>query len=205
MNERNTQLSTDFIRIEIEKEATALGRRYIRLMCEDIITQAFWSGQNSKNCDTNHLQSYITRWQQEKNEVREPSVEELIEHEFNSVLLDHRYVEATMKSMTHSVKKKQNKMWLLIDDVREMDVEAIARTPSAGKKLLAAGGWDCLCLDHDLGCEETGHDILKWAFEHQNVPSKVILVTANPVGREAMQKVLEEKGYKTKNGTEFSI
>ena len=41
-------------------------------------------------------------------------------------------------------------MWLLIDDERNLNTDAIARTPEAGKKLLSIGGWSCLCLDHDL-------------------------------------------------------
>ena len=42
-------------------------------------------------------------------------------------------------------------MWLLIDDVRDLNADAIARTPEAGQRLLASGPWACLCLDHDLG------------------------------------------------------
>jgi hypothetical protein len=37
-------------------------------------------------------------------------------------------------------------MWLLIDDVRDLDVDVIARTAEAGKKLLEIGGWDCVCV-----------------------------------------------------------
>ena len=37
-------------------------------------------------------------------------------------------------------------MWLLIDDVRDLNADAIARTPEAGQRLLASGAtvvlWD---------------------------------------------------------------
>lgn len=52
-------------------------------------------------------------------------------------------------------------MWLLIDDERNLGTEAIARTPEAGKKLLAVGGWECLCLDHDLGTIESGYEVTR--------------------------------------------
>lgn len=82
-------------------------------------------------------------------------------------------------------------MWLLIDDVRDLKCDVIARTAEAGKKLLAVGGWECVCFDHDLGEKETGYDVLCWALENNLLPSKVQLVTSNPVGRENMRRALE--------------
>ena len=96
-------------------------------------------------------------------------------------------------------------MWLLIDDERDLNTDVIARTPSAGKKLLALGGWECLCLDHDLASEESGYDVLMWAIQGNFVPSKVQLVTSNPVGRANMRAALESVGYSTKDGINFSI
>ena len=32
-------------------------------------------------------------------------------------------------------------MWLLIDDVRDLNTDTIARTPEAGQRLLASGPW----------------------------------------------------------------
>ena len=32
-------------------------------------------------------------------------------------------------------------MWLLIDDVRDLNCEVTAKTPYAGKKMLAIGAW----------------------------------------------------------------
>jgi len=97
-----------------------------------------------------------------------------------------------------------NTMWLLIDDVRDLNTEAIARTPEAGKKLLAIGGWECLCLDHDLAAKESGYDILMWALEFGHLPSKVQLVTSNPVGRLNMRAALEATGYVTCDGSNFA-
>lgn len=96
-------------------------------------------------------------------------------------------------------------MWLLIDDCRDLGVDVIARTPEAGKRMLALGGWECLCLDHDLGSteSETGYDLLKWALEWKFVPQKVQLVTSNPVGRQNMRTALEAAGYKTTDGFNF--
>lgn len=94
-------------------------------------------------------------------------------------------------------------MWLLIDDVRDLNCEVTAKTPEAGKKMLALGGWECLCLDHDLGTEESGYDVAVWALEMGFMPAKVQLVTNNPVGRKNIADALMSAGYSTKNGTDF--
>jgi hypothetical protein len=95
-------------------------------------------------------------------------------------------------------------MWLLIDDERNLNVDVIARTPEAGKKLLAVSGWTCLCLDHDLGPEQSGYDILNWAILNNLVPERVQLVTSNPVGRSNMSAALENIGYFSVDGINFS-
>ena len=94
-------------------------------------------------------------------------------------------------------------MWLLIDDVRDLNCEVTAKTPEAGKKMLALGGWECLCLDHDLGVEESGYDVAVWALEKGFMPTKVQLVTSNPVGRKNIADALKASGYTTRNGTDF--
>lgn len=97
-------------------------------------------------------------------------------------------------------------MWLLIDDERDLQCDVIARTAEAGKKMLAIGGWEVLCLDHDLGDTEnnvTGYDICKWAIANDYLPNEVQLVTSNPVGRENIAKILLSNGYKTKEGIDF--
>ncbi len=88
-------------------------------------------------------------------------------------------------------------MWLLIDDIRNLDCEAIARTPQAAKELLKCNCWEGVCFDHDLGEGETGYDVMKWMFEMNIHPSKIQLVTSNPVGRNNMIGVLKSYGYKS--------
>lgn len=94
-------------------------------------------------------------------------------------------------------------MWLLIDDERNLNTDAIARTPEAARKLLSFGGWDCVCFDHDLGCSESGYDVLVWGLDVGFIPKQVQLVTSNPVGRQNMRLALENKGYVTKDGINF--
>jgi hypothetical protein len=94
-------------------------------------------------------------------------------------------------------------MWLLIDDERNLNTEAVARTAEAGRKLLSAGGWDCVCFDHDLGGRESGYDVMLWGLERGHVPSLVQLVTSNPVGRQNMRAALEAAGYASRDGINF--
>jgi len=95
-------------------------------------------------------------------------------------------------------------MWLLIDDERNLNTEVVARTAEAGRKLLAAGGWECVCFDHDLGSKESGYDVLIWGLEHGYIPRRVQLVTSNPVGRQNMRAALEAAGYVTRDGSNFA-
>jgi len=88
-------------------------------------------------------------------------------------------------------------MWLLIDDCRDLGCEVIARTPDIAKKILFSqiGEFDCVCFDHDLGCKETGLDVLKYALTLNLLPNRVQLVTSNPVGRKNMANVLRDNRY----------
>ena len=91
---------------------------------------------------------------------------------------------------------------LLIDDVRDIDADVVARTFEAGIEALKAHKFDVLYLDHDLGDEDprkTGYDILNFLENNpQFLPSqKIILVTSNPVGRIKMQALIK-KLYETK-------
>ena len=95
-------------------------------------------------------------------------------------------------------------MWLLIDDMRSLNADVIARTPEAGKKMLALGGWEGLLLDHDLGECESGAAVLNWALERGLVPPKVMLVTSNPVGADNMARALYAAGYESVNNRSFT-
>ena len=88
---------------------------------------------------------------------------------------------------------------MLIDDTRDLECSVIARNYWEGIKQLEANGpWDELLLDHDLasydkhGRERTGYDIMLFLEQFpQHLPGKITLVTANPVGRDRMQTVIE--------------
>jgi hypothetical protein len=96
-------------------------------------------------------------------------------------------------------------MYLLIDDLRDIPADAIARTPETARKLLEAlrSELTCVGFDHDLGTEETGYDILTWALERYILPLNVQLVTANPVGRSKMALALKNSGYSSTDGVDF--
>lgn len=88
---------------------------------------------------------------------------------------------------------------LLIDDMRNLDVDTIARDYFEGIQQLKTTKWDVLYLDHDLGCfhpktgkELTGYDVICWLEAHpKHVPKSIKLVTSNPVGRSRMLQVIE--------------
>ena len=53
------------------------------------------------------------------------------------------------------------------------------------------------------GVEESGYDILKWAFTAGFVPPRVNLVTRTPVGGGNMGNLLKDAGYNSKDGRNF--
>ena len=90
---------------------------------------------------------------------------------------------------------------LLIDDVRDIKCDVIARTYEEGINALETmGPFDILYLDHDLGGEfyldergypNTGYGVMRFLEEHpQYKPGAIKLVTSNPVGRQNMQVVI---------------
>ena len=84
---------------------------------------------------------------------------------------------------------------LVIDDLRTFEVaETHARNYDDGIDQLANNGpWDSLYLDHDLGDGPSGYNVLCWLELHPNfLPGEIVLVTANPVGRDRMRQVIEK-------------
>jgi len=81
-------------------------------------------------------------------------------------------------------------MDLMIDDTRNLSVDIIARTYNAGKTILQSDiKIDELWLDHDLGEDKTGYDILNEVIDiHSNLqkPKFISIITSSPVGREKM-------------------
>lgn len=98
-------------------------------------------------------------------------------------------------------------MNLIIDDERTLGCDLIARTPEAGKKVLRYM-WqkiDMLCIDHDLGFGENGCDVIKWAIENECLPTKVQIVTMNPVGRKNIADVLVHDAWYTHVGNQIYL
>jgi len=98
------------------------------------------------------------------------------------------------------------KLWLLIDDMRDsMGCDIVARNAKAAKELLFClhGKLECVIFDHDLGEEESGFDVLKWALKNDMVPDQIQLVTSNPVGRQNMENILRDHGYTSNDGRIF--
>jgi hypothetical protein len=86
---------------------------------------------------------------------------------------------------------------LLIDDLRDIDADVVARTFKAGIEALKSQRFDVLYLDHDLGDEgvpeKTGYDVINFLEANpEYLPGKIVLVTSNPVGRQKMQVVIDK-------------
>lgn len=88
---------------------------------------------------------------------------------------------------------------LLIDDIRNLEADVIARNYTEGiKQLKFNGSWDLLLLDHDLasfdtkGKEFTGYDIMCWLEENNEfLPKEIRCVSDNPVGRDKINMVIK--------------
>lgn len=87
-------------------------------------------------------------------------------------------------------------MKLLIDDLRDIKADVVARTYDQGIHALTyQGPFEVLYLDHDLGEADpgaTGYGIMNFLEANpQFLPGKIVLVTSNPVGRQRMQVVID--------------
>ena len=81
---------------------------------------------------------------------------------------------------------------LLIDDMRNIRADRVARTFEAGIKALEEEIWDVLWLDHDLGQEDgkDGTGIMNWLEAHPDrLPKRIVCVSSNPVGRDRITKI----------------
>lgn len=95
----------------------------------------------------------------------------------------------------------RNKLW--VDDFRNPpspEGYSIARSYKEAIDRLNNFKYDEVFLDHDLGDfdgdkEHTGYDVLKhivqMKMDGKPVPTKYTLLTANPVGRERMQGMID--------------
>lgn len=96
---------------------------------------------------------------------------------------------------------------LLIDDMRNIDVDVIARNGEAGLKLLGYNIWSALYIDHDLGDGINGYQVITRMLENEKIvlPTYVMIVSSNPVGRENIGRALEYSGYTRKTPSEFVL
>ena len=92
---------------------------------------------------------------------------------------------------------------VFFDDVRDApdDTWEVCRDIEKLKDMLICGYIDNLSLDHDIGCfncngrEITGYDVLCWIEQSGHVPhGKILIHSANPVGRMRMLQVIKKLG-----------
>jgi hypothetical protein len=86
---------------------------------------------------------------------------------------------------------------LLIDDLRNIDADRVARTYDDGIEALTnEGPWGILFLDHDLGDpdpKKTGLGIMNFLEANLGLlPRRIFLVTSNPVGRQQMEVIIRK-------------
>ena len=84
---------------------------------------------------------------------------------------------------------------LLIDDLKDLGVENVARTAADGKRMLVENNVSHLYIDHDLGEKESGYDIINWAIENNVLPNWIQIVSYNPVGRINIERALKNQGF----------
>jgi len=104
-------------------------------------------------------------------------------------------------------------MNMIIDDCRQLGCDIIIRTAQAGKDTLynivplfdsfGKPLIECLYIDYDLGCKETGYDVIKWAIAHNCLPANIQIVSTLPVGKESIACLLFDNGYTSFDNTNF--
>lgn len=95
-------------------------------------------------------------------------------------------------------------MWILVDDVRNFDVDHTFRTGEAAieffKNQPADQVYDCIMLDHDLGDENAmnGYTVACWIIENNLKVKEIQIVSANPVGVRNIAAAFEKEGFMKK-------
>lgn len=105
------------------------------------------------------------------------------------------FIDEYREEAREALKDVSKMRTLLIDDLRNINATVIARTFDEGIKALKTERFDILYLDHDLADiddRKTGYGIMNFLEENRHLlPTKIVLVTANPVGRVKMQVVID--------------
>lgn len=84
-------------------------------------------------------------------------------------------------------------MNLFVDDLRTPKTNKkwiIVRNYNDAISIIKNDNIDYLSLDHDLGEEKTGYDIILYIIENNLYPNHVSIHSANPVGFENIAKLL---------------
>ena len=83
-------------------------------------------------------------------------------------------------------------MWLFLDDVRDPpdDRWHVVRNYHDCINILMGANVEVISLDHDLGDDKTGYDVVKFMAEENIWPSVVNVHSMNPVGRDNMLSVI---------------
>jgi hypothetical protein len=87
-------------------------------------------------------------------------------------------------------------MRVFLDDIRNSPPDwVVVRTAEEAIALLQTGEVTAMSLDHDLGGESTGMEVLEWieweVVERGFQPPQLIVHSGNPVGRERMRAAVE--------------
>jgi hypothetical protein len=97
---------------------------------------------------------------------------------------------------------------LLIDDVRNLPgMDIICRNYSSGLGVCYYfHDIDKLYIDHDLGEEKNGYQLIVELLDNGYCPKKVQIVSSNPVGVKNISEALIDAGYtKSLNGRDFEL
>lgn len=114
-----------------------------------------------------------------------------------TILIAYFLLRVVARIFWYYIKKEGTTKILLIDDMRDIKADVVARTFDEGIKALKnKGPFTTLYLDHDLGDEnptKTGYDIMCFLEENpQYLPERILCISANPVGRQKIQVVIEK-------------
>lgn len=87
----------------------------------------------------------------------------------------------------------ENRLW--VDDLRPAPRGwTWAKTSQEAIELLENGSFDEISLDHDLGGDDTTRSVVLRLCETDSFPGIVRVHTANPVGREWLEGMIERYG-----------
>jgi len=90
-------------------------------------------------------------------------------------------------------KEERDKIFLLDKENENMHI-TIATSYEKGLGYLKSDTYNMLFIDHDLGEEKTGYDIMNWMQQHYpevSIPRIIYLISHNPVGKVKMFQVAE--------------